>query len=55
MFSSFHYNSTLAEAAKNAAQPNCYQVQKKDAPTTTKLLQINLPWLLLEWPWINYN
>ena len=43
MFSSFHYNSTLAAAAKNAAQPHCYQVPKnKNASTATKLLQINL-------------
>jgi len=47
MFTSFYYDWTLAEAAKNAALPHCCWVPTyQDATTTTKLLQINLPWLV---------
>jgi len=47
MFNSFYYDWTLAEAAKNAAQQHCWLGAKYEgAPTKSKLLQINLHWLV---------
>jgi len=53
MFTSFCYNWTLlSEAAKNAAQPCCRQLPNyEDAPTTTIILQINLP----DWCWNEFR
>jgi len=48
MFTSFFYCYwTLAEAAKNASQPQhcCRMPKHEDVSTATKHLQINLPWL----------
>jgi len=47
IFTSLHNDWTMAEAVKNAALPHCcWVLNNEDAPTTTVLLQIILPWLV---------
>ena len=45
MFTSLSFDWALAEAENNSAQQHhCWAPNNEDAWTTTKLLQINLPW-----------